>query len=152
MLIDCIDISHLGGTDTVASLVQWNNGQASKAGYRKFIIKTVEGINDFASIEEVVTRFGNRVLEGKEKQPDLLVIDGGKGQLSSATKALKKIGLEIPLIGLAKRLEEIYISWAPYPIRLPQKSPALALLRSLRDEAHRFAITFQRKKRKVKIA
>lgn len=148
-VIDCVDISHLGGKDTVGSLVQVINGQPSKSGYRKFIIKTVDQINDFASIGEVITRFGKRIIEGKEKKPDLLVIDGGRGQLNSALKALKESGLDLTTIGLAKKLEEIYVPWASIPLRLPPKSQALQVLRALRDEAHRFAITFQRKKRKV---
>lgn len=145
----CIDISHLGGTQTVGSLVQFNNGLPAKSGYRKFIIKTVEGINDFASIEEVVLRYGKRILEGKEKRPDLVVIDGGRGQLNSALKSLCALNLSLPTIGLAKRLEEIYVSWAPIPLRLHPKNPGLQVLRALRDEAHRFAITFQRKRRKI---
>lgn len=148
-VINCIDISTLGGTETVGSLVQFKNGQPYKAGYRKFIIKSVEGINDFASVNEVVTRFAKRVLEKKEERPDLLVIDGGKGQLNSALKALAEAGLQLPVVGLAKRLEEIYVSWAPRPLHLLPKSPALQMLRALRDEAHRFAITFQRKRRKI---
>jgi len=149
-VIDCIDISHLSGTNTVASLVQSVNGQPAKSGYRKFIIKSFEGNNDFAAIEEVVTRFGKRIQEDKEKRPDLLVIDGGRGQLNSALKAMQAIGLEgIPTIGLAKKMEEIYVPWAPAPIRLSHRSEALQVLQALRDEAHRFVITFQRKKRKI---
>lgn len=146
-IIDCIDISHLGGTQTVGSLVQFYNGQPSKGGYRKFIIKSVEGINDFASIEEVVTRFGKRVLLGQEKRPDLLIIDGGKGQLNSALKSLRALYLDIPTVGLAKRLEEVYRPGISTSLILPRKSTALQLIRAIRDEAHRFAITFQRKRR-----
>lgn len=147
-VIDCIDISHLGGTQTVGSLVQMINGQAAKSGYRKFIIKDVGGINDYASIYEVVTRFGKRVKEGKEKGPDLLVIDGGKGQLNSALKALRELDLDIPTVGLAKRLEELFLPGMKTSVILPRKSNALQLIQVLRDEAHRFAITFQRKRRK----
>lgn len=149
-VIVCIDISHLSGTQTVGSLVQFTNGQPSKSGYRKFIIKTVQGSNDVASIFEVVTRFGKRVMEGKEKKPDLVVIDGGRGQLNSALKAFQTINLSLPVIGLAKRLEEIYVSWAPIPLQLHPKNPGLQVLRALRDEAHRFAITFQRKRRRIR--
>ena len=148
-IIDCIDISHLGGTQTVGSLVQMVNGQPTKSGYRKFIIKTVQGNNDYASITEVVTRFGMRIQEGKETKPDLLVIDGGKGQLSSALKALRGLSLDIPAVGLAKRLEELFLPGIKTSVILPRKSNALQLVRALRDEAHRFAITFQRKRRSL---
>ncbi len=146
-IINCIDISHLGGTQMVGSLVQFFNGQPKKSGYRKFIIKHTKGNNDVASIFEVVTRFATRINKEKEQKPDLLIIDGGKGQLSSALKALHEQGCEIPTIGLAKRLEEIFVSWAKYSLRLKPKSPALQLIRAVRDEAHRFAITFQRSRR-----
>lgn len=145
--IDCIDISHLSGTQTVGSLVYFSNGQPLKKGYRKFILKTVQGTNDFASIHEVVIRFVKRIHEHKEQPPDLLIIDGGKGQLSSALKALREQNLVIPTIGLAKRLEEIYMPNVRFPLHLKPKSPALQLIRAIRDEAHRFAITFQRKRR-----
>lgn len=147
-VIDCIDISHLGGTGTVGSLVQMVNGQPSKQGYRKFSIKNVEGINDYAAVHEVVTRFGKRILERKENKPDLLVIDGGKGQLNSALKALRALQLDLPTVGLAKRLEEIFLPGRSTSVMIPRKNSALQLVRLLRDEAHRFAITFQRKKRK----
>jgi len=146
--IDCIDISHLGGTETVGSLIQFTNGQPAKSGYRKFIIKSVNGINDYAAIEEVVTRFGKRVLEGKEKKPDLLIIDGGKGQLNSALKALAAISLDVPTVGLAKRMEELFRPGIAASVILPPRSTGLQLVRAIRDEAHRFAITFQRKRRK----
>ncbi len=149
--INCVDISTLSGTHSVGSLVQFMNGQPAKSGYRKFTIKTVEGVNDFAMIFEVITRFGKRVLEGKEKPPDLIVIDGGRGQLNTAMKALHALSLDIPTISLAKRLEEVYVSWAAFPLRISPRSSALQLLQALRDEAHRFAITFQRKKRRLKI-
>lgn len=143
----CIDISHLSGTQTVGSLVQFTHGLPAKSGYRKFIIKTVTGINDVAAIEEVMTRYGKRIMEGKEKKPDLVVLDGGRGQLNGAMKALRMLNLSLPTIGLAKRLEEIYVSWAQIPLRLHPKNPGLQVLCALRDEAHRFAITFQRKRR-----
>ncbi|MBI4600303.1 excinuclease ABC subunit UvrC [Candidatus Uhrbacteria bacterium] len=146
-VIDCVDISHLSGTETVGSLVQFINGQPAKSGYRKFKIKTVKGNNDVASIHEVVMRFGKRLQGGMEKKPDLLMIDGGKGQLNSALRALSALHLDIPTTGLAKRLEEVYIPGVKDPIILPPKSTALQLLRAVRDEAHRFAITFQRKRR-----
>ncbi len=147
--IVCVDISHLGGTNTVGSLVACVNGQPAKSGYRKFIIRGGTGNNDVAAIREVVTRYGNRILSGKEPPPDLFVIDGGRGQLNSAILALTDLDLSIPTIGLAKRLEEIFVSWADMPILFRPANPALQLLQRLRDEAHRFAITFQRKKRKI---
>ncbi len=149
--IACIDISTLGGTQTVGSLVTFLNGEPAKSGYRKFIIKTVEGINDFAAMEEVVGRYARRIADKKESLPDVLVIDGGRGQLNSALKALAHTGVRIPSIGLAKRLEEVYVSWAQIPLRLHPTNPALQLLRAIRDEAHRFAVSFQRKRRTKRI-
>ena len=146
--INCVDISHLSGTEMVGSLVQFSNGAPAKGGYRKFIIRHGKGNNDYASMEEVLTRYLGRVKEKKETLPDLFVIDGGRGQLNVAIKVFEKEGIDIPLVGLAKRLEELYVSWSKTPLRLPPKSPALQVLRALRDEAHRFAITFQRKRRK----
>lgn len=146
--INCVDISHLSGTETVGSLVQFSNGAPAKGGYRKFIIRHGKGNNDFASMEEVLTRYLDRAGEKKESLPDLFVVDGGRGQLNVAIRVFQQHNIDIPLIGLAKRLEEIYVSWSKIPLRLPPKSPALQLLRALRDEAHRFAITFQRKRRK----
>lgn len=144
----CFDISHAQGTDTVASGVWFENGRPKRAEYRKFKVATVEGIDDFASMKEVVTRFFNRRIEEKKPLPDLVVIDGGKGQLSSAREALIAIGLESQLmISLAKREEEIFLPGRSESIRLPRRSPALRMLQQARDEAHRFAITFQRKKR-----
>jgi len=151
-VIVCIDISTLAGTNTVGSLVRFVNGQPQKSGYRKFMIKSVVGINDYAAIEEVVTRYVRRIKEKKESMPDLMVIDGGKGQLHAAQKALASLSppLHIPIISLAKRLEEIFVSWSHLSLRLSPRSPALQVLRAIRDEAHRFAITYQRKKRKIK--
>jgi len=144
----CFDISHAQGTDTVASAVWFENGRPKRAEYRKFKVATVEGIDDFASMKEVVTRFFvRRVGEGKPL-PDLVVIDGGKGQLSSARAALDALHLESQLlISLAKREEEIFLPGRSESVRLPRRSPALRMLQQARDEAHRFAITFQRKKR-----
>lgn len=150
MVIDCVDISTLSGVESVGSLVHFVNGNAVKAGYRKFKIKHVKGMNDFAMIHEVIGRFAKRIKEGKEQKPDLLVIDGGRGQLNSAKKALRDVGLILPTIGLAKKLEEIYVSWADKPLRVSRRSAALQLLQRLRDEAHRFAITFQRNRRSIK--
>ena len=119
-----------------------------RAEYRKFKVKTVEGIDDFASMNEVVTRYFTRRIEEEKPFPDLVVIDGGKGQLNAAHAALSKLGLaEMPLISLAKREEEIFVLGRSESLKLPRRSPALRVLQQARDEAHRFAITFQRKRR-----
>ncbi len=147
----CFDISHAQGTDTVASCVWFQNGRPLRAEYRKFKVKTVEGIDDFASMAEVVTRFFRRRLEEQRPLPDLVVIDGGKGQLSSAHEAMVALGLDaLPVISLAKREEEVFLPGRSDPILLRRRSPALKLLQQARDEAHRFAITFQRKRRAVR--
>jgi len=147
----CFDISHAQGTDTVASCVWFQNGRPYRAEYRKFKVKTVEGIDDFASMNEVVTRYFTRRLEEKKSLPDLTVIDGGKGQLNAAHAALSRIGLaEMPLISLAKREEEIFVLGQSESLRLSRRSPALRMLQQARDEAHRFAITFQRKRRSMR--
>ena len=144
----CFDISHAQGTDTVASAVWFENGRPKRAEYRKFKVETVEGIDDFKSMKEIVTRYFTRRLEEEKPLPDLVVIDGGKGQLSSAREALMAIGLEQQaMISLAKREEEIFLPGRSESVKLPRRSPALRLLQQARDEAHRFAITFQRKKR-----
>jgi excinuclease ABC subunit C len=147
----CFDISHAQGTDTVASCVWFQNGRPYRAEYRKFKIKTVEGIDDFASMAEVVGRYFRRRVEESKPLPDLVVIDGGKGQLGSAVDALVSLNLgAIPVVSLAKREEEVFLPGRPDPILLRRRSPALRLLQQARDEAHRFAITFQRKRRKVR--
>jgi excinuclease ABC subunit C len=144
----CFDISHAQGTDTVASCVWFQNGRPYRAEYRKFKVKTVEGIDDFASMNEVVTRYFTRRIEEGKALPDLVVIDGGKGQLNAAHAALSALGLaEMPLISLAKREEEIFVVGRSESLRLSRRSPALRVLQQARDEAHRFAITFQRKRR-----
>jgi excinuclease ABC subunit C len=136
----------------VASLVVFENGKPKKSDYRKFIIKSVHGQNDFASMSEVVERHYKRTLEENKPLPDLIMVDGGKGQLNSAIKILKKLGLtNISIIGLAKRLEEIYIPEKKDPIQIPKTSSSLKLLQQIRDEAHRFAITFHREKREKRI-
>lgn len=148
----CFDISTSQGTDTVGACVWFDNGRPRRSEYRKFKVKTVEGRpDDFASIREVVTRYFSRRLDEKKPLPDLIVIDGGKGQLSSAHTALAEIGLaDHPLISLAKRDEEIFVWGRQEPIRLSRRSPALRLLQQLRDETHRFAITFNRKRRTMR--
>jgi excinuclease ABC subunit C len=147
----CFDISHAQGTDTVASCVWFQNGRPYRAEYRKFKVKTVDGIDDFASMNEVVSRYFARRGEEEKPLPDLVVIDGGKGQLNAAHAALDAIGLgAMPIISLAKREEEIFVLGRPESLRLPRRSPALRVLQQARDEAHRFAITFQRKRRSMR--
>ena len=147
--IECFDNSNLQGSNPVASMVCFKKGKPSKKDYRKYNIKTVEGPNDFASMEEIVTRRYRRLLEENQHLPDLVLIDGGKGQLSAAANALKMLGVygKIPLIGIAKRLEEIYFPEDELPLHISKKSESLKLLQQLRNEAHRFAITFHRQKR-----
>lgn len=149
--IECFDISHLGGTNTVASMVQFRNGLPDKKNYRRFRIRTVEGIDDFAAIGEVVRRRYFKLVINKEELPDLIVIDGGKGQLGHAIQELKALNVKIPIISLAKKFEEIYIPGRRRPIKLPARSEALKLLQRIRDEAHRFAIQYNRLLRKKEI-
>ncbi len=147
----CFDISTAQGTDTVGACVWFEHGRAKRAGYRKFKVKTVEGSDDFASMREVVTRYFQRRLGEEKPLPDLIVIDGGKGQLSSAHEALEALGIgDRPLISLAKREEEVYVWGRAEPIRMSRRSPALRMLQQLRDEAHRFAITYNRKRRTLR--
>jgi excinuclease ABC subunit C len=137
----------------VAGMVCFVDGKPRKSEYRKFHIKTVEGIDDFASMHEVVNRRYKRQLEEKSPLPDLILIDGGKGQLSSAKSALDALGLGyVPVIGLAKRLEEVFKPGVAAPQNIIKTSPGLHLLRAIRDEVHRFAITFHRKSRKKDMA
>jgi len=146
--IEAFDISHLGGTNTVASMVCFMDTRPRKTEYRKFNIKTVAGIDDFAAMREVVFRRYKRVKEEEKPLPDLVLVDGGKGQLSMAVSALRELGLDyIPVIGLAKRLEEIFVPGNPEPQSIHKQSSGLILLRRIRDEAHRFAVTYQRQKR-----
>jgi len=146
--IECFDISNLQGTDSVASMVVFVDGKPKKSLYRKFTIKTVTGPDDFASMEEVITRRYSRLLEEKQPLPDLIMVDGGKGQLSTAVYALRLLGIKnFEIIGLAKRLEEVFIPKSSEAILIPKTSSALKLLQQIRDEAHRFAITFHRLKR-----
>ena len=146
--IEAFDISHLGGTDTVASMVCFIDARPKKREYRKFNLKTVSGIDDFAAIREVVSRRYKRVKDEKGSLPDLILVDGGKGQLSMALSALRELGLDyIPTVGLAKKLEEVFVPGNPDAQTIQKQSPGLILLRRIRDEAHRFAITFQRQKR-----
>jgi excinuclease ABC subunit C len=155
--IECFDISHIQGAETVASMVVWEDGKMKKSDYRKFIIKTVEGVDDFASMREVVTRRYKRICEEikrgeKSAMPSLVLIDGGLGQLHAAAQALE--ALEIinqPLAAIAKREEIIYVyGQEDDPIVLDHHSPVLHLVQQIRDEAHRFAVTFHRKRRQIR--
>jgi excinuclease ABC subunit C len=150
--IECFDISHIQGAETVASMVVWEEGKMKKSDYRKFIIKTVEGVDDFASMSEVVTRRYKRVQEEKKPMPSLVLIDGGLGQLHAAAQALE--ALEIinqPLASIAKREEIIYVYGQENdPVVLDHHSPVLHLVQMIRDEAHRFAVTFHRKRRQIR--
>jgi len=148
-IIECFDNSNFQGTNPVASMVRFVDGKADKKGYRHFNIKTVTGPDDFASMKEIVGRRYKRIMEEQGEYPQLIIVDGGKGQLSSACEALQELGLygKIPIVGIAKRLEEIYYPEDPLPLLISKKSPALLLIQRIRDEAHRFAITFHRQKR-----
>ncbi|MBZ9629456.1 excinuclease ABC subunit UvrC [Salegentibacter sp. LM13S] len=147
--IECFDNSNIQGTNPVAACVVFKNGKPSKKDYRKFNIKTVEGPDDFASMEEVVFRRYKRLLNEGEDLPQLIIVDGGKGQLSSGVKALEILGLrgKIAIIGIAKRLEEIFYPGDTIPLYLDKKSETLKIIQQLRNEAHRFGITFHRNKR-----
>ncbi|WP_240925052.1 excinuclease ABC subunit UvrC [Maribellus sediminis] len=149
VLIECFDNSNLQGTNPVAACVVFKNAKPLKREYRHFNIKTVEGPNDFASMEEVVYRRYKRQVEENKPLPQLIVIDGGKGQLSSAVQALDKLNLrgKITIVGIAKRLEEIYFPGDSVPIYISKNSESLKIIQQLRDEAHRFGITFHRNKR-----
>jgi excinuclease ABC subunit C len=147
----CFDISTAQGTDTVGSCVWFENGRPKRGEYRKFKVKTVEGTDDFASMNEVVKRYFERRTKEEKPLPDLIVIDGGKGQLSAAHAALSELNLtERPLISLAKREEEIFMWGREEPLKLSRRSPALRLLQQARDEAHRFAVTYNRKRRTMR--
>jgi excinuclease ABC subunit C len=147
----CFDISTTQGTDTVGSCVWFENARPKRAEYRKFKVKTVEGTDDFASMHEVVVRYFERRVRDEKPLPDLIVIDGGKGQLSAAHAALAELGLtDRPLVSLAKREEEIFIRGREEPLKLSRRSPALRLLQQARDEAHRFAVTYNRKRRSMR--
>jgi len=150
--IECFDISHIQGAETVASMVVWEDGKMKKSDYRKFIIRTVDGVDDFASMREVVTRRYQRIQEEKKEMPSLIVIDGGLGQLSAAAAALSSLQIiNQPLAAIAKREEIIYVCGQEnQPVVLDHHSPVLHLVQLIRDEAHRFAVTFHRKRRQIR--
>ncbi len=151
--IECFDISNIQGTDNVSSMVVFENAVPKKADYRHFKIRSVEGqANDFASMEETVHRRYRRLIDEGKPMPDLIIIDGGKGQLGAAVSALSALGIEeLDIIGLAKKQEEVYLPGVSDPVLLPRRSEALFLLQRVRDEAHRFAVTFHRKLRAKRV-
>ncbi len=150
--IECFDNSNIQGSDPVSSLVVFEDGKPKKSEYRKYKVKSVVGPDDFASMKEVVERRYTRILQEQTPLPDLIVVDGGKGQLSSAIDVLQKLGImNTPIIGLAKRLEEVFIPGQGEPVLLPRASTGLRLLQQIRDEAHRFAVTYHRQLRSKRI-
>lgn len=150
--IECFDISHIQGAETVASMVVWEDGRMKKSDYRKFIIRSVDGVDDFASMREVVTRRYKRLQEEKKSMPSLILIDGGLGQLHAAAEALSSLEIiNQPLASIAKREEIIYVlGQEDEPVVLDHHSPVLHLVQLIRDEAHRFAVTFHRKRRQMR--
>jgi len=150
--IECFDISHIQGAETVASMVVWEDGRMKKSDYRKFIIKTVQGVDDFASMREVVSRRYKRLQEENKKMPSLILIDGGLGQLHAAAQALESLEIiNQPLASIAKREEIIYVyGQEDEPVVLDHHNPVLHLVQQIRDEAHRFAVTFHRKRRQMR--
>jgi excinuclease ABC subunit C len=150
--IECFDISHIQGAETVASMVVWEDGAMKKSDYRKFQIKTVEGVDDFASMREVIGRRYRRVQEEQKAMPSLVLIDGGLGQLHAAAEALELLGITTqPLASIAKREEIIYVyGQEDEPIVLDRRSPVLHLVQKIRDESHRFAVTYHRKRREMR--
>jgi excinuclease ABC subunit C len=150
--IECFDISHIQGAETVASMVVWEDGAMKKSDYRKFQVKTVTGVDDFASMREVIRRRYKRLQEGKKPFPSLILIDGGLGQLHAAYAALEEIGITLqPLASIAKREEVIYVYGQENdPVVLDRRSPVLHLMQKIRDESHRFAVTYHRKRREMR--
>ena len=145
-IVECYDISHIQGTNTVASGVVFENGMPKKSLYRKYKLKTIEKgeVNDFKSMNEILLRRFKRIKEKNDYTPDLIIIDGGKGQLSSAYAAMKEFGFDIDMVSLAKREEEVFLPNKKTSVIFPLNSPSLYFFQRIRDEAHRFAITFHR--------
>jgi excinuclease ABC subunit C len=150
-VIECFDISHLSGTSMVGSMVQYRNGKPDKTNYRRFRIRTVEGIDDVAAIAEVIRRRYTRLQQEHTALPQLIIVDGGIGQLNSAVRGLENIGLKLPVISIAKQFEEIYLPDSSQPLHLDKKEKALLFIREIRDEAHRFAIAYNRLLRKKEL-
>lgn len=151
LIIECFDISHLSGTSTVGSLVQFRNGKPDKSNYRRFRIRTVEGIDDVAAIAEVVRRRYTRLKEENVEMPHLIVVDGGRGQLNAAVHELETLGAKIPVISIAKHYEEIYVPGKLFPLHMDRKEKALQFIQEIRDEAHRFALAYNRLLRKKEL-
>ncbi|OGC85585.1 MAG: hypothetical protein A2142_01170 [candidate division Zixibacteria bacterium RBG_16_48_11] len=150
--IVAFDVSNLGASDTVGSAVFFQDGQPRKSGYRKFKVRTVEGQDDFAMMQEIVLRYFTNIKKEKQSSPDLVIIDGGRGQLSCALEAFSKLNFQDQdVIALAKRLDEVYLPGIAEPIMLPKTSASLRLLQRIRDEAHRFAVTYHRTKRSQRL-
>jgi excinuclease ABC subunit C len=147
--MECFDNSNIQGTNPVSACVVFKNGKPSKADYRHFNVKTVEGPDDFASMEEAVYRRYRRLLEEEQSLPQMIIIDGGKGQLSAALKALEKLDLrgKVAIVGIAKRLEEIFFPGDSLPIYIDKRSESLKVVQFMRNEAHRFGITHHRNRR-----
>jgi excinuclease ABC subunit C len=152
--IECFDISNIQGTNPVASMVVFEDGKPAKREYRRFTIKSVQGANDFAMMNEVIKRRFRRAAEADEETegkwtslPDLVIVDGGKGQLNAALDGLNDVGMMLPIVGLAKENEELFLPGQPFPVILPRDAQALFLVQRVRDEAHRFAVTFHRQRR-----
>jgi len=154
-VIECFDISHLSGTSMVGSMVQFRNGVPDKKNYRRFKIKTIDGIDDVASIAEIVKRRYHRLIEENTDLPDLIIVDGGKGQLAAALDAIKRLELVIPVIAIAKKEEQVYVPGEMLPLVLDPKGMALRYIQEIRDEAHRFARAYHtllRKKKMIGVA
>ena len=150
-VIECFDISHLSGTSTAGSMVQFRNGKPDKNNYRRFRIRSIDGIDDTAAIGEIVRRRYKRLKEEDSEFPNLIIIDGGKGQLNYAIQELDKLNLKIPIISIAKQFEEIYVPGTLQPIRMQKRDKALHFIQEIRNEAHRFAIKYNRLLRKKEI-
>jgi excinuclease ABC subunit C len=150
-VIECFDISNLGREHVVAGMVRFVDGKPNRSNYRRFRIKTVSGQDDFASVNEAVMRRYRRLLEEKASMPDLIVVDGGFGQVSAARMALQMLGLQLPLIGLAKEHEEIYLPDDSMPQKFDSSSRMMLLLRQIRDAAHNYALSYNKKRREMKI-
>jgi excinuclease ABC subunit C len=150
-VIECFDVSNLGQEHLVSGMVRFTEGKPDKKSYRKFKIRTVAGQNDFASVNEVVARRYKRLVEEKNPLPDLIVIDGGPGQVAAAQSALDALGVKVPLIGLAKENEEIYQFGVSEPKRLDKNSRMMLLLRQMRDAAHDFSLSYNLKRREMRL-
>jgi excinuclease ABC subunit C len=148
--LECFDISHASGKETTASCVVWERGRMSKRQYRSFHIRDVSGVDDFAAIAQAVTRRYHRLRDEQREMPDLVLIDGGAGQLNAAVAALDTLGVSLPVAALAKREELVFLPEVADPLRLDRSDPAHLVLRQVRDEAHRFAVSRHRRRRRKK--